>query len=64
MSNIFLVVGATYLHLIDYASIMIMSFVDFIALLKSLRKIHHLSSGKPTGHWQHVERIGQQVTLP
>lgn len=47
-----------------YFLIMIMSFVDFIALLKSLRKIHHLSSGKPTGHWQHVERIGQQVTLP
>jgi len=46
-----------------YFLVMIMSFVDFIALIKSIRQIHHLSSGKPTGHWQHVERVGEHVAL-
>lgn len=46
-----------------YFLIIIMSFVDFLALLQSIAKIRGISSGISTGHWQHVERIGKNISL-
>jgi len=46
-----------------YPLIVIMSFVDFIALIQSIGKLKGLRNGRSTGHWQHVERIGKTVTL-
>jgi cellulose synthase/poly-beta-1,6-N-acetylglucosamine synthase-like glycosyltransferase len=47
-----------------YFLIMILSFVDFLALIKSIGKFHTLS--KPSinsSHWQHVERIGKDISF-
>lgn len=49
---------------VAYFLIIIMAFVDFIALIQSLRKLNSLSSNdSSTGHWRHVERVGKSVSL-
>jgi len=49
---------------IAYPLLLVMSYVDFIALMKSLRKLPDLVKGRSQGsHWQHVERSGKPVSL-
>ncbi len=48
----------------SYGLLMIMSFVDFVALIKSLARLPELFAGQiSVGHWEHVERTGGAVKV-
>jgi cellulose synthase/poly-beta-1,6-N-acetylglucosamine synthase-like glycosyltransferase len=54
----------TLLAPFSYGLLMIMSFVDFVALLKSLARLPKLFTGQAgVGHWEHVERTGGAVKV-
>ncbi len=47
-----------------YGLLLIMSFVDFMALIKSLVRLPKLFGGQVSvGHWEHVERTGGAVKV-
>ncbi len=47
-----------------YGLLMIMSFVDFVALIQSLLKLPKIFTGNAkVGHWEHVERTGGAVKV-
>jgi len=47
-----------------YPFMLVMSLVDFFALMKSLVKLPDLFAGRDqVSHWQHVERVGKSVSL-
>jgi cellulose synthase/poly-beta-1,6-N-acetylglucosamine synthase-like glycosyltransferase len=47
-----------------YPLLLIMSYVDFIALVRSLARLPDLITRRNQGsHWQHVERVGKSVPL-
>ena len=47
-----------------YPLLLVMTFVDFAALIKSMAKLPDLLRRKDQGaHWQHVERVGKSLPL-
>ena len=47
-----------------YPLLLVMTLVDFVALIKSMAKLPDLIRRKNQGaHWQHVERVGKSVSL-
>lgn len=47
-----------------YVLMYVLTAVEFVALIRSIRNITHLHDADGPGSWQHVERVGGSLVLP